>query len=235
MARSEPFSFAGYSDAEWCCMMARRVGERTGFGQVIDTAHGKRLLDVLRRRCNDPRWITAVPGCLPDLPEFCDLQAQRFLERAGVRLEAHERDGVLDDCARKANLFPLINQLRRMRTVVVGNHALRPLKEQGVVDYAGFVGTSSPNLHLEPGGIEAAVHAALSLADGPTVYCVSAGVSAAVILDLLHDRLRDCWLLDVGSIWDAFVGIGGQRRWRQRLYASPNAMRRWREKCLTGR
>jgi hypothetical protein len=66
------------------------------------------------------------------------------------------------------------------------------------------------------------------------VYCVSAGVSAAIIIDQLHDTLPDSCLLDCGSIWDAFVGIGGQRQWRAELYANPKAWERWKRKNLYG-
>ena len=64
------YSFAGYSDAEWYCILKERVGEKTAAGQVISAAHGERLLDIVRRRHKDERFLFAVPKCLRELPAF---------------------------------------------------------------------------------------------------------------------------------------------------------------------
>lgn len=235
MASGRPFTFAGYSDAEWYCILGLRQGEHSGFGQTFDAQHGQRLLDALRRRHGDPRWITAVPKCLYGLPEFCDHQLDWFLGRENIRLEAYERDMVLDDLAAQAGLHPLIRELRARRPVLVGPAPLRACR---FLAYRQFVEVSSPDFHLEPGGIERAVAEVLAgyrRMHGRVAVCVSAGVSAAVILDQLHDAMPDSWLIDCGSIWDAFVGIGGQRQWRADLYADPAALEQWKRKCLTGR
>lgn len=237
------FSLAGYSDAEWNCVLGNRVGETTGLGQVINVAHGKRLLDVLRRRQADERFVFAVPECLwpceledddgvkrffPGLPGFAEGQIDWFLGSQGIQIEALERDRLTDDAARRAQLFPFINRLRQMRVGVIGPKELCGLAD--VVRQRRMVAISTPNLHLEDGGIETAVDKALS----PTgrrvdVWLVSAGVSAAIIVDMLHDKI-DGWAIDCGSIWDAFVGIGGQRAWRAELYADPAKLAEWKRK-----
>ena len=226
------FSFAGYSDAEWYCILGIREGDRSGLGQIFSAEHGKRLADVIQRRWNDPRFLFAIPKCLWELPHFCKESIDIFLRRRQIQLEAYERDMVTDRLAENADLFPLINQLRRMNTIIIGNKHLRGLNEQ-VFRYGCFIEISSPNLHLEPNGIERAVEQAKAYGQSG-VYLVSAGVSAAVIIDQLHDAIPNSFFIDCGSIWDAFVGIGEQREWRRILYTHPNKYRRWIKRNLEG-
>ena len=230
MRKGRPFSLAGYSDAEWYCVLGLRDGEKTALGQVLDAGHGRLLLDVLRRRQADPRFLFAVPKCLYGLPSFCNHEIDWLLGRENIRIEACERDMVTDDLAREAGLYPLITYLRKVPTVLIGPAPLRGLT---FLRPRQFVEISTPNFHREPGGIDRAVAEALRH-KGRAVYCVSAGVSAALIIDRLHDRKPDSWLIDCGSIWDAFVGIGGQRQWRAELYADKGAWEAWKRKNLTG-
>lgn len=234
LARGDHFSLAGYSDAEWLCVLGYRLGETTGLGQVISAEHGDLLADVLHRRRRDKRFLFAVPKCLVDAsrPVFGDGCIDWWLGHNDLRIEAYERDMVTDDLARGAGLYPFIKQLKQTETVVIGP---RPLRGLYFLGFRHFVEISTPNLHLERGGIDRAVGEAL-IYKRPAAYLVSAGVSAAVIIDRLHDEApRGSSLIDCGSIWDAFVGIGGQREWRAKLYANPQEWERWKRKNLKGR
>ena len=232
------YSFAGFSDAEWYCLLGQRIGEKTGLGQILDADHGLLLLDVLKRRQHDQRFLFAVPKCLwpsrttDGLPGFAEGQIDWFLGRHDITIEGYERDRVTDDLAMKGNLYPFIRQLQDMPVVLIGPAPLRGMEPH--LRYRHFVEISTPNLHRESGGIERAVDDALSYGRS-AVYLVSAGVSAAVIIDRLHDRVARSWFLDCGSIWDGIVGIGAQRQWRADLYANPMAYKRWLKDNLNGK
>lgn len=232
IARNQYFSFAGYSDAEWFCITGRRAGELTGFGQIMDPAHGKRLLDILKRRQNDQRFMVAVPKIITTISGFDSGEIDWLLGKHDITLAAYERDMVTDDLAAAGGLHPLVQAIRRTRgAVMIGNHTLEPM--QDILRLRKFIGVDSPNLHMQPGGIEAAVRKTKQCGQ-PGIYLVSAGVSAAVIIDQLHDEIPNSFFIDCGSIWDAFCGIGGQRQWRADLYAKPEALEAWKRKCLYG-
>lgn len=222
--RDQPFSFAGYSDAEWLCVLGRRLGDKTSLGQVLDGQHGELLLDVLRRRQHDPRFWVAVPKCLWDLEVFRGIDA--FLADRSIAITGYERDLVTDELAMNAGLYPLISTVCTRRPIIIGPKALRGADFLG---YSQFVEIATPNLHLEPGGIDRAVAEAAAIRPAERkIYLVSAGVSAAIIIDRLHDLEPHSFLIDCGSIWDAFVGIGGQRPWRARLYEAPDLLAEWK-------
>jgi SAM-dependent methyltransferase len=238
----EYFSFAGFSDAEWFCILHYTLGRRTGLGQILHGPTGDRLADVLLRRAHDSRFLIAVPDCFWTLAQNYPKNIQ-LSSKIEDWLQAHslfdinfwERDTVLDGPAERAELQPLIYALQHMPTVFIGNSAHRDLT---FLNNDLFIEIDVPNFHLVPGGIERAIGEALSYAlsyGKPAVYLVSAGVSAALIIDALHDRIPDSTFIDCGSIWDAFVGIGSQRTWRQKLYSDPVAWEQWKQDNLLGK
>lgn len=238
MKNGDPFSFAGYSDAEWFCMFGLREGCKTGFGQTISKAHGLKLHDVMVRRQSDLRFLFAIPKILWTLPVFDRNFIGKYLKHHGIKIEGYERDMVLDDLAEKAGLYPLIKQLRKMPVTMIGNGNLRRTDVYKAVGYRRFVEITSPDHHTVTLRGKPAIDDTVDrVMEDPRigVYCVSAGVSAAVIIDKLHDQIPHSWFIDCGSIWDAFAGIGGQRQWRADLYQNPEELKQWKIKNWTGK
>ncbi len=232
---SEYFTFAGYSDAEWFSIIKHQIGNTTGLGQIIDEETGERLLSILVRRQRDPDFLFAVPKCLWVSPYFMlsgiPLMIESTLDMFEVSCPFYERDMVTDELAKNGELFPLIDQLQKMNVVIIGNKHLREL---GFLHYTQFIEISSPNLHMEESGVENAVDSAKKYGQS-AVYLVSAGVSAALIIDQLYGHIIDSFFVDCGSIWDTFVGIGSQREWRRKLYSNPKALEKWRHDNLCGK
>lgn len=233
--QGEPFSFAGYSDAEWFCILKKELGNTTGLGQILDEHTGILLGNAYLRRRKDPRFMAAVPDCIWTLnpPVFPN---RRFANDIELWLSKnkvypmlfYERDMVLDNRAAQAGLFPLIDALRGKRVAFVGPAPLRALDFLPIVN---FVEISTPNFHMERRFKDVARQVAAVEFD---VCLLSAGVSAAILIDLLHDQFPDRILMDCGSIWDLFVGIGLQRTWRQEIYKDPARLEAWKRANLTG-
>lgn len=247
---ARPYSFAGYSDAEWYCMLGVDEGRRTGLGQILSAEHGKKLIDVMQRRWKDGRFLFAVPKCLqrhegpdgkyvPGLPSFDEGQIDWWLGSRGIDLTFWERDMVLDDLARDAGLFPWVREFSKHRVCIIGPQHLDAPQFRSVIPYRKFVPIETPNLHMTANGIYDAAIAARNWAQGQTdvIFLVSAGVSAACIIDILHDwaMAHGSWCLDMGSVWDAFVGAGSQRQWRADLYANPEKWNKWLFDCSHGK
>lgn len=228
------FALAGYSDAEWYCILKHDLGKATGLGQILHGPTGDRLLEVLKARQGDSDFLFAVPKVLWTLRDCVKVgigpRIEALLRDYQIKIAFYERDMVTDSLASTSGLFPLISQLQQMNTVVIGPRELRGL------DFLGnnyFVEIGSPNLHLQTNGIEHAVSDALQY--DADVYLVSAGVSAALIIDQLYDQAPTRFFMDCGSIWDAFVGLGGQRAWRGRLFSDRTKLEQWRHDNLYGK
>ena len=237
LKNNEYFSLAGYSDAEFFCMMGIRIGGSTGLGQKLTREQGEILKEIMQRRQTDPRFMFAIPKCLwEDVKALKWHRIDDWMEANNIEIEAYERDMVTDDLAEAAGLYPFIKQLQQMDVVIIGNRSLRGLE---FLHYEKFIQISSPNLHLDPNGVDIVTLKVKEWDVGYSkqahpVYLVSAGVSAAVIIDRLHDAIPNSWFIDCASIWDAFVGIGGQREWRAKLYRDPKKLEEWKRKNLYG-
>ena len=227
LQNKEHFAFPGYSDAEWFCILGHDTRKTTGQGQQLDDATGRRLLRIIKRRCLDSRFLFAVPECMWHLEDFqsanIPFRIQRELEMNSIEVEFYERDMVLDDLAEQAGLAPWIRQLRNMRTTMIGNAHLRELD---FLEIDHFIEIPPVNLHLDEGAITKIINQARGLPD-TQVFLFSAGIASAILIDGIADHVPNSSLIDCGSIWDAFVGIGGQREWRRKLYKDPEAHRRW--------
>jgi len=40
----------------------------------------------------------------------------------------------------------------------------------------------------------------------PALFSISASVVSNIIIYELHDKMKDSWLIDFGSLWDPYVG-----------------------------
>jgi len=227
LQNKEHFAFPGYSDAEWFCILGHDTHKTTGQGQQLDDATGRRLLRIIKRRCLDSRFLFAVPECMWHLEDFqsanIPFRIQRELEINSIEVEFYERDMVLDDLAEHAGLAPWIRQLRKMRAVMIGNAHLR---EIDFLRIQRFIEIPPVNLHLDEAAMSDVINQAKDI-NGVQVFLFSAGIASAILIDGIADHQPNSSLIDCGSIWDAFVGIGGQREWRRKLYKDPEAHRRW--------
>lgn len=214
----KPYSLPGFSDAEWFCLIEERVGHRTGYGQLLTGRANDMLRDALRLK---GRVFRAMPSCLLSFP-----QGERVREYARYSLrgiEFYERDMITDELAKRAGLAPLIAKLRTMKVGLVGNPALSELE---VIPIAEFFPTDPNDFHLNRKGMKEVI---VEIQKRPCdIYLFSSGISAACMIGRLHGKV-DATLFDCGSIWDAYVGIGGQREWRAALYENPELLKSWKK------
>lgn len=231
------FTFCGYGDAAWHCMMkTRRIGDRTGFGMLIDAETGDRLTAGLKRvvECDSGQsFFAAAPR---ELVHIFDSDMLRFfLEREHLdQVRFVDRDQVLDIPAENAQLFPFINALQDRRVILIGNPAFSALDI--FPDYL-HIPVTTPDFHLDIDGIANTVRRVLEEADGigneDAVFLFAAGLSSALMITQLHGKIKQP-MIDIGSIFDAFVGIGGQREWRAKLYNDKLLHRQWLKRNLYG-
>ena len=235
LQKNEYFALASYGDAEWMCVTKTNLGTPTGLGQIIDEETGNKLSTILCQRDGDPNFKIAVPECMWYRPKDFYVKLTKriddFCSKHHILGPWYERDEVNDELAERAGLYPFIKQFQQMSVVIVGNRALKDLD---FLNPQRVIGIPSPNCHIEEGAINQAVTECLTYGKSG-VYLISAGVSAPLIIDQLYDAVPDSFFIDCGSIWDAFVGIGGQRKWRRELYSDPDKLKRWRHDNLCGK
>jgi hypothetical protein len=240
LMKTENFVQVGYSDAEWFCMTKIKAdGAETGLGQKMLHSQGNLLLNILLRRWDNNDWHFAMPDALwnGEIGRFEGDKVGLFLRALGIKgMPIYERDIFTDYAARDAKLFPLIDFLRENASSVV---IVGPEELSSFVEYVGpffHVPIPSPNFHTEPKRVERTANSLATVlkVSGRRICLVSAGVSSPVLIDRTYTRNPDAVYFDCGSIWDAFVGIGGQRQWRADLYANPVTHNVWKKENCNG-
>jgi hypothetical protein len=233
-SQGERKAIIGYGDAEWCSLLDINLGTTTGLGQILDGVVGERLAEILILRKYDTNFLISPPVCMwqYDYGLYGTITEgiENFRETYNIRQTWYDRDLLTDAAAKKGELFPLISWLQNKSLVIIGNEALENLD---FLSPQKFIPVPSPNCHLDPQAIKKAINQAIE-EPHPDIFLVSAGISSCLLIDELYDLCPTSSFIDCGSIWDAFVGIGGQRGWRGELYKNPQALETWKRKNLDG-
>lgn len=235
LKNNDYFSFPGFSDAEWLAMEKCKVGngQRTGGGQLYTELIGDQLTEALR--FSKKNYLKAAPLCMHDLQwVYGGMRMVQFLVDHNIPQkdwEFWERDMVTDDLARAAGINPWIKQLREMDVVFISNKWVRNINY--FMPYKHYVEIPKLDVYTEENWIDKYVEKIMEYGK-PAVYVFAAGFAAAPLIHHMHGKIPNSWFLDLGSMWDCFVGIGSQRGWRAELYQSPSRWEEWITKVLDG-
>jgi len=229
LANNDYFSLGMYGDGEWQAIFNHAFGDR--FTENCEgTKYVPDLCYLLYESLGFKRdnFFFAAPDTFKKVREYFeyDSAVDRVLNKLAVEIEFVEKN-VWNEHMKAATLGPLIKQLRTMNVCIISNKALRQLD---FLNYDHFIEIGYPNCWTD-GTFDAAVESALAYAK-PGVYIIAAGIPAALLAQRLHGKIPDSFFLDLGSIWDGFCGIGGQRPFRRELYAHPEVYKKWREDNL---
>lgn len=186
LKNKEYFSLARYGDGEFYCLWGR--GSRNSNGCYY-TPELKKDLEASFHHRHDPDFIYGMQRVLP-----------QDMSKAEAMYPVDWYDSeVFGDCLAAGKLYPLIAQLRLMKTVVIGNDSLRPISR--IFYYNHFISVPESNAHKE---IDRVIEEILDF--GPACYLFSAGMAANAMVARLHKQMPETFLFDVGHIWDPFVG-----------------------------
>jgi hypothetical protein len=191
LRRGETFSLARYGDGEIHCMSGRE-------GQTCDgCAYRPDLREALLASLGheEPDFFYGLQRVLPHDAE--DLG--RILAALGAPERQWLDSGVLAQSVIDGEFFPLLDALRRMDTVVVSNADVRLISR--ILPYRHFIETPKSDTWLAKDRVIAEV-----LGCGPACYLFSCGMTACVLVSELHGKMPGSWFLDVGHVWDVFLG-----------------------------
>ncbi len=219
--KGEPFSIGMYGDGEWQCIFNKAFND--GFRENCEgTTYTKELSESMlgSLKFNEPNFYFATSGMLWD----GDFKRYGKLIDKLTNIEFHEK-GVWNEAMYKCELYEFIKEARNHNVCIVGN---KNLKKLTFLKYKKFIEVGYPNCY---GEMDRAIRECLDYGS-PGIYIFACGIPATLFVQKLHNKIKDSWFLDTGSIWDTFVGIGGQRATRRELYQNPEQWKEWRDNTL---
>lgn len=211
--RRENFAMGSYGDGEFNSMFTECLGSTNAIGEVYTA----QLRDHLRS--------TFAP-----LPNFYYGTDENLIKHEGTRkniqslLKIYNResidfvDGVVfDRTVRLGDLRPLIDSLRFKSVYLIGNKNHQKLARRLNIDFVIEI----PENNCGPEVMRYADNTPEIKSFEDVIFFISAGLWGSWLAYRLFQRFPNQTFIDVGSMWDVFLGTGAQRGWRQELYADP--------------
>lgn len=190
LKNGEKFSLARYGDGEFYCMWGRQ-GENSN-GCRYSPELRQALFDSMNHQY-DPTFIYGMQRVLP--------QDQARAEKEYPETDWHDSE-FFSEVVAEGKLYPFIEQLRKMNVVVIGNKSIKSAIYK-IFPQASFFSVPSSNAYdtredffpMNP-----------AFKGYPVVYLYSCGMAANAFISEAHKLNLGDWHIDVGHIWDPFVG-----------------------------
>lgn len=187
LKNKEYFSLARYGDGEWYCMWGRRGKNSNGCDYYPEL------------RMNLLQTLTPKEGFIHGMQRILPMDLKKAL---GMTKDIEWLDSeIFGDELVAGGLYPLIEQLRKMKVVIISNKTVRDIKN--MIDYDHFIEVPAFNAYDH----RQRVYKEIFEYGKPAVYLFSCGMAANVFVYDLHNKIKNSFFIDIGHIWDPFVGI----------------------------
>lgn len=200
----EPFAFSRWGDGEWRCVL--------GY-QGCNTDHHEYTEDLRRDLTSvllgAPKYVMALQ---PHAVRIMGDEIKRWC--ADNRVETPWADaGVLHTASIRDALEPLLEALRPRGVVLVGPERLGALRLFPVVEHV-----TVPERNCHEAYADVLERASVAILRNPgAVACLSASMSANVLVHHLHEAHPEATLIDAGSVWEPYAGVSNRTYHRKIL------------------
>ena len=207
------FSFIRYGDGEWATLFGGAKRVSCGLQSVNKWIHTDMLESLIAH--------VGAPGLIFGMQHYA---ARKFKKYIKIFLCRHKLEGiswleadVFHYASRAGLLYPLIEQLRTMKVVIVGPPFLRMIKD-GIFNYSAFVEVPRKNCYTYQESIKSSVLAIHEKFRENVVYSFCCGPLAETLILRLHEKMPGNFLIDFGSLWDIFCGRRSRGYTRRKTY-----------------
>jgi len=194
LREGEPFAVSRWGDGEWACLLGDAGANCDG--QRYSKRLRLELAAVLESR---PRYYLGLQRLAVQLRGG---EIRAWLGRRNLAPKWVDAD-VFARASRQGQLGPLLEALAGRRVVLVGPDYLAGL---GLFPVAHWIPVPRRGCFEALAPLLEAVRAAIVVDSDRTVVLLSAGPAAKVLVHRVHAALPVVTLMDVGSLWEPYVG-----------------------------
>lgn len=200
--KDKPFSLVRYQDGDWRCLSgARKYTKSHSFVSQMTQA--------AKHTLSNPHLASNY---------IYSTVSWKTGNRYNSTIKWHYSD-IFTISLAFGNLFPMIQQIRKMKVIVVGSEFIRPLKDK-VFPYAHFIEIPYRECWTEKDRIEKEILNALKAITGDCLISFSSGTLANILIHKLYPIYGNrCFMIDFGCVWDFLCRhiIRGDWRMRSRI------------------
>jgi hypothetical protein len=193
------FSFARYGDGEWAAIFGK--GKRNCDGNV----YTQQLRNNLVASFIDAPNGKFQTGMQKMALRIWGRKIAHWLKKRDISRPWHNAD-VFHTANQKGKLYPFVELLNDMPSVIVGPEYFKELP----INFTNHIVTPRRNAETENKRI---VDEMVELCGGTITVCCLGPCAASIIRQVYDIIGQDCWLLDVGSLFDPYVKHGRTRRY----------------------
>lgn len=195
----DPFALARWSDGEWPCVLGKEGcnTDKHPYSEELRADLTACLLD-------SPDYIMALQPLL--------VRDQVWSQRVHDWMESHGLafDWVTADtfchASIRGELDPFVDALANRGVILVGPERLDPMHDR--LNVVGRVYTPMLNCHAEVERVCGELRTLMyQTRRADLVVSISASMSANVIVHRVHKTHPHATLLDLGSLWEPYVGV----------------------------
>ena len=217
MKEGKLFSMARYFDGEWNSITGRRgYPLRTGGGHTYFPALKNDLCESILKPHIHPLYFYGTWYAIQQSGNFSNV----FCTHNDININWHN-GYIYHDASMKGNLFPLIEQLRNKKIIMIGPDSLRSAEDR-LFKYEHYIRTEDRDCYLQQDSL---VDQTLDVAFDGCLIAVHASLAGKSIVYKLYSHLKDsCYIIDFGSIWNVFCPDAKPRGWwRKKLESDPRS------------
>lgn len=208
----EPFALARYGDGEWLTILGY-IGGHNSNGCTFTQALSDDLRKVLRRGLDYDHGLLGIAR------RRIGHYIHAFLQREKIDLTFVKGDVLLNENL-AGRLFPFVEQLRERRIIYLCPRHCRGMGKRrlGLFDPVTYLHPPKQNAHREKRNILGALENLIPRYRIDTVL-FSSGLASKVFIDELWQRTAgEITLIDVGSMFDGYFGVGSRSYIRKGNY-----------------
>lgn len=209
------FSFVRYGDGEWWALFTGD-GEVSCGLQFVDRKIQTDMLQSLIAHANRPGLIFGIQGHAVRLFEN---RIEEFLHRHKLQNISWLEADVFHNASQNGLLYPLVEQLRKMKVVIAGPNFLRIIKN-GAFDYCAFVEVPQTDCYAHQERIKSSILGIHEKFRENVVYSFCCGPLAETLILKLHEKMPRNFLIDFGSLWDVFCGVRSREYTKSEKYTN---------------
>jgi len=195
------YSWVRYGDGELEALLGDS-GNTTGHGKYRLTPKTKKAMnDALARYYSEKDLFF---GCQESRMRLMNQQSKEFLKRYKLLKIDWKFANAFHAASKKGKLFPLIEELRKHKIIVIGPKFLRKLSGK-IFDYIDFIQIPERTGWLNDSTFNEVLLRKKKFGNG-ILYSFSVGIGANILIPNLHRHMQENFLIDFGSLWDPFCG-----------------------------
>jgi len=143
-------------------------------------------------------------SCPRSIWQIMNLYGKTWMEKHNLWNIDWVESTVFKGASNYGTLFPLIEELRKHKIIVIGSSLLK-LLSKSVFKYIDFI-EIHPTVGWNDPSISKRILSCKQKYGNDILYAFSAGIGSCLLICNLHQSMSENFLIDFGSVWDNFCG-----------------------------